>query len=424
MTKLIKPDKKLIASRRKFIAGAAAVLAMPAVFRSDEARASFVPGPYELWIDQLGAKGDGSTDDTTAFSRIAGYLPNGGTVRLSNGKNYLSSLGFTIPEGVTLAGPYGQIGLNGLTATNLANFRSITLGSGSTITLGGQGSTITGCAILPQGMTFPQSSPSAWVGTAISVTIGASNSCVENCMIAGFNQAILSPGSVGVGTDRFYVRHSAIDCINGISISYSYDTCRVDSVHCWPFLTYNTGTLTRTGKAYYIANSTDWGQFVNCVSYGYATGYEAFAANSVNFRGCEVDQSATYGFITDGNSADTNYTMCQAAGCGHGFYISTAATGDIGASLVGCDTWSSTNNGISVDASNTIPITVTGGFHRNAGAWGINCGSSNAGSKMTVTGVVFNGNTSGAAATSSSGTLTACILNSETVTGFTQSNNI
>jgi len=421
MTNLIKPDKKLISSRRKFIAGAAAVLAMPAVFRSDEARASFVPGPYELWIDQLGAKGDGSTDDTTAFSRIAGYLPNGGTVRLSNGKNYLSSSGFTIPEGVTLAGPYGQIGMNGLTATHLANFRSITLGSGATITMN-QSSTLTGCAILPQGMTFPQSSPSAWTGTA--VTIAQSNACVENSMIAGFGLGIHSEGTVSVGVDRTYVRHCQMDNVAGIQAGYCFDVSRFEDIHCWPFLTYNSGTLTRTGTAYLVDNPNDWGEFNYCFAYGYDKGFSNSGASSLTYNLCGADTCATYGFVHSGTpSADVSYIGCNAGGCGNGIYISSQYAGDAIATISACRFWSNTN-GIAVDASNLIPITVTGGSNRDNTAWGINCASSHTGSKMTVTGAVFQGNSSGAAATLATGVLTSCVLSGETVTGFTQSNNI
>jgi hypothetical protein len=45
-------------------------------------------------------------------------------------------------------------------------------------------------------------------------------------------------------------------------------------------------------------------------------------------------------------------------------------------------------------------------------------------SQLLTTGAVFQGNTSGAAATSATGVLTSCVLSGETVTGFTQSNNI
>lgn len=376
-------------------------------FRGDSPAGAWVAPPGLLTVDSLGAVGNGTTDDTAAFAAIAAALPEGGTIYLSPGKFYYTASSWTLPAGVTLKGPYGSFGQQVVSGFGTA-FGNILLGSSATITMS-SGSCIDGCLILVHGMTFPQGG-SSWSGTAITISAG-SDQTVKNSMIAGFSQGISASNA-----NRCNFLHLQMDNVNGISITSSEDTARIESVHCWPFLTVTTGTnLTRSGTAFSINSSDDWAMFRNCFAYGYNTyGFYNNASAAVTFDGCGTD-TCGIGFFINGAAVDCGLVGCQAGGCTNGAIVQvTGGTGSV--YFDGFMSWSNTN-GIAATNTNTVPISIVGGSHRGNTVWGVNIASS---TKTVINGAIFlQIGSGGAAGTAGTGEIVGCVLSSGATTGFT-----
>lgn len=135
------------------------------------------------------AVGDGVTDDTAAFTAAMASLGTlGGTVVYSK-RHYIAGP-LIVPQNVTLKGPFSLIGgPNSIIGVSYNTMAALILNTANPIRLS-TGSVLDGALIVPQGMTFPQANSSAWVGTAI--VLQGDNAAVQNSMILGFNQAIIS----------------------------------------------------------------------------------------------------------------------------------------------------------------------------------------------------------------------------------------
>lgn len=140
-------------------------------------------------VQSFGAIGDGATDDTAAFTAACASLGVlGGTVSFSK-RHYIAGP-LTLPQNVTLKGPFSLIGgPNSIISVTYNTMSALILNTANPIRVS-MGSGIDGALIVPQGMIFPQANSSAWVGTA--VVLQGDNAFVQNSMILGFNQAIIS----------------------------------------------------------------------------------------------------------------------------------------------------------------------------------------------------------------------------------------
>lgn len=140
-------------------------------------------------VMDYGAVGDGTTDDTAAFTAACaavGVL--GGTVNF-NKRHYIAGP-LTIPQNVTLKGPFSLIGgPNAIVAPSYGTMAGLVLNPANSIFVS-TGAGIDGALIVPQAMTFPQTVATSWVGIAVQLV--GDNAFVINSMILGFNQGIIS----------------------------------------------------------------------------------------------------------------------------------------------------------------------------------------------------------------------------------------
>ena len=130
----------------------------------------------------------GVNDSSAALQNCLNAAGVGGTCQLNPGAKIRVLSNITIPAQTTLdcAETFADEGSLVGPAIRLAAAKSFLYG--------GVNAAIHNCLILPDGMTFPQSSSSSWTGTAIN-TQGNNAPEVINTEIAGFDTAILASGS-------------------------------------------------------------------------------------------------------------------------------------------------------------------------------------------------------------------------------------
>lgn len=338
--------------------------------------------PGTVSVKDFGAKGDGTTDDTTAIQAALNSLgATGGTVVVPNGMKCLVDNNLTIPVNCHLVGPHSFVGTPGSNASapygNMGG--ALLVNSTKTITIN-SGASIRGLLIYRKGMTFPAANSSAFAGTAI--TIGGDDAAVASCLVMGFNKAIYSSGY-----QRQKIEYLLHDNLNGIEITNCADIAYISNCHAWPFSNIGVGgsytNITRSGKAYYLHDLCDWAKVTDCFSWGYATGFQVTSANSVTLLGCGADNAysggplntGSVGFYISGTSTDTTLDNCQAAAQeAQGVYVNTA--GGVQTKITNLSVWGgdSGTDGILIDSGD---VTVLGGIMR----------SQNNGIRVTSTGM-------------------------------------
>jgi hypothetical protein len=324
---------------------------------------SMIQGAVANVLD-FGAVGNGIVDDTAAIQAALDSLGNaGGIAYIPNGMFCLVNSNITVPNNATLKGPYSKTGTPGDNTSYPYNqLSSIRLATSATITLNSSAG-IDGILIYAQGMTFPISGSYTFAGTAITGV--GDDYFVTNSMILGFNQAIYS-----TGCQRPKILDVNIDCQNGIHIDNCLDVAHVARVHCWPFTAVGTLYAKRTGIAYYFTNIGDWNKVFDSFCWGYQTGFRVTDCNAMEFVGCGADSpgaiSGQVGFLISGASNDTVLNGCQAAAQESGIYVFTNS--GLHTTLIGCNVWSNTTNGIVIENGDT---TIVGSSIRDTEA-GVN----------------------------------------------------
>jgi hypothetical protein len=320
-------------------------------------------------INDFGAVGDGTTDDTAAIQNAINSLGAlGGTVYIPNTMQCYVASDLTVKANCGLKGahiitgspkdntniPYAGVG------------SAIRLASTATINMNG-GSALQGLLIYRQGMTFPVANSNAFAGTAVKIIWD--DVAIFQCQIMGFQYGIKSVPSA----QRPRIYDCNLDNTNGIYIDTCPDILHVNNVQCWPFAggtDAGTGNL-RSGSAFTVINNCDWGKFLNCFSYGYSYGFTINGCNDVTLIGCGSDgpptQTGSKGIAIVGTSAYTILEACQVAGRDNGIYINTSA----GVTFVNdCVTFSDVYWGILIDGGNA---SILGGKHQgNYGCIGVN----------------------------------------------------
>lgn len=333
-------------------------------------------------VKDFGAKGDGTTDDTTAIQAALNSLgATGGTVVVPNGMKCLIDNNLTIPVSCHLVGPHSFVGTPGSNASapygNMGG--ALLVNSTKTITIN-SGASIRGLLIYRKGMTFPAANSSAFAGTAI--TIGGDDAAIASCLVMGFNKAVYSSSY-----QRQKIEYLLHDNLNGIEITNCADIAYISNCHAWPFSNIGVGgsytNITRSGTAYYLHDLCDWGKITDCFSWGYNIGFRITSANSCTLLGCGADNAysggplntGSIGFYISGTSTDTTLDNCQAAAQeAQGIYVNT--TGGVQTKITNFNAWGgdSGTDGILIDSGD---VTILGGIIR----------SQNNGVRVTSTGV-------------------------------------
>ena len=307
-------------------------------------------------VDAFGAKGDGSTDDKTAFQAAATSLGSyGGVVQLSCAKRYyLSNL--TVPAGVTfrqcLQRPDNLAGNN--STSGYSTMGAVLLSSSGTISLG-YNSGLANMAIFPSGMSFPQSSSSSFAGTAITFT--ADEPYLNNMLVVGFNTLVAESGTA-IG--RYNIEGFYGDGNNGILITLpSYDSSVIRDLHLWPFASqpYVTwAALSRSGYGLELSTIQADLRLDNALAFGYLKNFYlnntgGISAGKIWSDGIVGPSSANAVSITNGTKALT----------GSGTTWSTAGTGQLyTGSFVYLSGGQYTVSSVNSDTSITLTSNYTG----------------------------------------------------------------
>lgn len=332
---------------------------------------AFNPG----WVTRFGVDTSGVLDSTTAFQHALNAAAQGGwfsasggaTVTIPSGAILYIASNLTIPANVTVKGPQSFVGAmtsNSMSAPYQTMGGQISLASTATITMDA-GSCLDGLLIVQHGLTFPQTNPNNYSGTAI--TYNGDDCTVKNCMILAFNQGITSSG---------FQRPKCFDCLmdnkNGISFTGSEDITHIERVHMWNFGTFYPAVpaadLQRSGTGIAIVADGSGAKVIDCFTYGYNTG---FATNGIGdvantFLNCWADNTASgygTGYAITGGATDTKLTACMASGCVQGYLFSLNS--GLKATMTDCNSWGNGTHGILSATGNAGDIIIRGGYLRN-----------------------------------------------------------
>lgn len=282
-------------------------------------------------VKSFGAVGDGVTDDTTAIQAAIDLVASrgGGVVDCTGGRWLIDSADLIVKNGVTLQGPWNNLGETDTRSWAQVESAFI-LNSAYTIRLAQEFSGIKGMGVFRKGLTKPTSIAEATIevanfaGKAITVGYGvskdASDTYVGNCLVLGFEYAYYCDYN-----ERPRIEYLSGDNTNGVYLNRVYDMVHMTGCHFWPYITtHESWTFTgdagwrRQGKAYYFGVGVDWGQALNCFSYGYDTGFEINGSDNVVLVNCGQDgykNNNTYsiGYNVIGTTKNTNLIGCKSA---------------------------------------------------------------------------------------------------------------
>ena len=248
--------------------------------------------PSVVDVRDYGAKGDGVTDDTKAFTdAMAAVAEKGGTVSVPVG-NYMIKAHLSIPSKVTLEGvwkiPTAFAQMNGSTLLAVEGAGSET--GAPFITLG-MNSTLKGMIVYYPDQKPDDITPYPWCVACA----GGDNSSIIDCLLVNPYQGV-DFGSKASG--RHYIRNLYGQPLRrGIFVDKCYDVGRIENVHFWPFWKWDEESgirdwLWKNGEAMIFAR-TDWEYVFNFFCFGYGIGMRFIAGENGpcngNFLGCGVD---------------------------------------------------------------------------------------------------------------------------------------
>lgn len=334
----------------------------------------YIPGD----VRRYGVVGDNSTNDTAAFQAALNVAAVGGSLSATGGAvvtlppgGILFTGNVTVPSNVTVKAPQSFVGTmtsNSMSAPYHTMGGQISVAPNATITMEA-GSCLDGVLIAQHGLTFPQTGPSNYAGTAI--TVAGDDVSLKNCMILGFNQGITYNGF-----QRPHISHCLMDNNNGISISDSSDVGLIFDVHMWPFGTFYSGVtaanIQRSGIAYNLQGggsasgaSTDC---IDCFCFGYDTGFATGGTGDVGnvFLKCWPDNTANAygtGFDIVTGATDSMLLGCQASGNVQNYFFSNSS--GLRTTVTDCNSWGATTHGFLCASGNAGDVIVRGGLYHN-----------------------------------------------------------
>ena len=279
-------------------------------------------------VEDFGAVGDGSTDDTAAFqAAVNAGFPK---IIVPDGRYLIESADLIIPIQVSLVtmGATPPDSTSRFTLDDkpvvliLGNNKKIKLQNGASVkglTII-QKTTFTALAALTSStQLLTITDVNNYSGTAIQT-----NACpyIGYCLIIGFERAIDTDTT---NTPRGRVEHTMMDCINGIRIDNDLGGWDLYSCHSYPIVTNTDVNNVRTGIGFEFRNFSDWTFVTNCFSFN-NTGFKITESNSIKFLTCSSDNprttEGTVGFSLNGTTTcrENMFIGCQVASQPLGIY--------------------------------------------------------------------------------------------------------
>ena len=287
--------------------------------------------PSQVSVKDFGAKGDGTTDDTAAFTAALNAVAERGGIVFVPVGDYMIKTHIEIPSHVTLEGVWSI-------PTTFTEMKGSTLlaveGAGSEtgtafITLN-RNSTLKGIAVF-----YPDQKPEKIVPYPWCVASnGRDNSSIVDCLLVNPYQGV-DFGTTASG--RHYIRNLYGQPLRrGIFVDQCYDIGRIENVHFWPFWTWDEKSglrkwLWENGEAF-IFGRTDWEYVFNTFVFGYKIGYKFI----------QTEHGAMNGNLLGIGADAANIAMLVEASAAFGLLVTNGEfvsfTGDKPAEVVIADT--------------------------------------------------------------------------------------
>lgn len=324
-----------------------------------------------------GVNPSGTVDVTAAVQLAIDNVAalGGGIVDCSGGRWLIDSADLIVKQGVTLWGPWLNLGEpDGQDYSNIQS--AFIVNPLYTIRLAQEFAAIKGLGIFRKGLTNPTTIAealteiAAFAGNGITVGYGvskdASDTYVGYCHVLGFNQLYFNDFN-----ERPRVEYVSGDCTNGIVMARIYDMAHIMNCHLWPFVTaHKAFTLTndiwrRQGTGYRIGALTkpdDWGQAYGCFDYGHDIGFDIYDSSNVVLTNCGSDNWRTagdtysIGFQARGNCENVNLIGCKAAAKYRNLSVNLSSSSPT-LKMIGGNLWGSvvtTGRAVDVIAGNVI----------------------------------------------------------------------
>lgn len=324
-----------------------------------------------------GIDGTGTVDVTAAVQLAIDNVASlgGGVVDCSGGRWLIDSGDLIVKKGVTLWGPWLNLGEpDGQDYSNIQS--AFIVNPLYTIRLSQEFSALRGLGIFRKGLTNPttvaeaQAEIAAFAGTAITVGYGASKDASDTyvgfCHVNGFEYAYYCDWN-----ERPRVEYLSGDNTNGICMKRVYDMAHIMNCHFWPFVTaHKPFTLTndiwrRQGIAYSIGASAapdDWGQAYGCFDYGHDVGFDVYDSSNVMLVNCGADNWKTndnysIGCQVRGNCQSVNLIGFKSSAKNKNALINITGTYSQVVKIIGGNLWansSGTGRGVDLQAGSAV----------------------------------------------------------------------
>jgi hypothetical protein len=250
------------------IAGALGASALPGLAVGQDIPPSNGLSKGTILVTELGAKGDGKTDDTQSFRKALRAADNaGGAIVSIPAGRYRITRPLETPANVTLEGTHRSappVELGG--SIILADVSPGPEDGQSFITLKKRSALSGLCITYPQQNDPENIKPFPWC------VQGSDDNCsIVNCLLHNPYQGV-DFGTLPSGRhfiDGLYGQPLK----RGLYIDYCYDVGRVRNVHFWPFWDFKARAFMETQGTAFIIGRTDWEYMDFCFCIWYRVGF-------------------------------------------------------------------------------------------------------------------------------------------------------
>lgn len=289
-------------------------------------------------IADFGAVGDGTTDDSAAFSAAFTYATanNIGTIYL-NGATYLLLTPPELPARTRIVGQMLAVGTPLTISGKLPKTRLI-IPSSQTLTINAM-SCVENMIVERQGISYPFTSVNyatqlaAFAGTAITLKRAATDTVLRNVMILGFDLGVAATAGLNA---RVNWEHLLIDCNNGVHVKYHADPGWMRRIHVYPWCGNGVSGIPGAGRkrpgfgikwGWACENVRNHDHFV----FGYTYGYVAEGCSHIRMYGCDFDAGTTvdgvksYGIVAVNAPKEVAY-VSSIVSAGSGYTVGDTIT--------------------------------------------------------------------------------------------------